>query len=279
METRLYAKVADRQPYSDRGFTLLELLVVIAIIGVLAAVLLPVLSRAKASAREVQCMNNLRQIHIGWQLYADNNNGRLVPNGQGPTSGKVGSNPSWVGGFLDFRPQTLDNFDVRLLVDPTYLYGGMLGPYVPNATVFRCPVDQVRFPVGNGFANRVRSYSLDIFMNSIAPTVDERRVFKTIDQIRNPSQIFTFLEEDEVTLNDGLFGVGKPPYSLRSIGGYSIPDHRRHNKRGNLMFADGHWQKQRWKEGDYYTPGKTEYQNNDALAADWTWLWEHSSNP
>ena len=62
------------------GFTLIELLVVIAIIGILAALLLPVLSRAKDRALTVACLNNLKQLQVCWQLYADDNNDILPPN-------------------------------------------------------------------------------------------------------------------------------------------------------------------------------------------------------
>ena len=58
----------------NKGFTLIELLVVIAIIGILAGILLPVLSRARESARKTQCMSNVKQIGMGLIMYANENN-------------------------------------------------------------------------------------------------------------------------------------------------------------------------------------------------------------
>src|SRR5215471_18414404 len=129
------------------GFTLIELLVVIAIIAILAAMLLPALARAKLKTQGVYCMNNTKQMALGWVMYAGDNADRLVYNTDGTGSGKAAKNESWAGGWLDFSGST-DNTNVLYLINhdensALYKYCAYLGTYVAKSvTVFKCPADK-----------------------------------------------------------------------------------------------------------------------------------------
>jgi prepilin-type N-terminal cleavage/methylation domain-containing protein/prepilin-type processing-associated H-X9-DG protein len=157
------------------GFTLIELLVVIAIIAILAALLLPALSRAKAQGQGITCMNDTKQIVLGWLEYADDNQQLFAPNdfysggGTGSTppyngpSKVAGSgrapNWNWVGGAMD---NNTGNIEATNIADLTT--DAALGPYVKNAAVYHCPADHF---IVEGIGQRVRSYSMNCALGTL----------------------------------------------------------------------------------------------------------------
>src|SRR5215472_16659082 len=110
-----------RKPKRSGGFTLIELLVVIAIIAILAAMLLPALSKAKERALTAQCIGNLRQLQLCYRMYCDENNNLLPPNGGTVTTGAANS---WIGQSDAQKDATTIN-----------IQGGMLYRYNTSAGI------------------------------------------------------------------------------------------------------------------------------------------------
>jgi prepilin-type N-terminal cleavage/methylation domain-containing protein len=151
---------------NTRGFTLIELLVVIAIIAILAAMLLPALTKAKAKAQGIQCMSNHRQLALAWRMYSEENNGYIVYASDNPSTPNL-DQYAWTLSHLDFNPNNRANWDptVDLMLRPLWPYSGK------SLGIYKCPSDRSTVnPPGQGNKPRVRSMSMNLYIGGFDGT-------------------------------------------------------------------------------------------------------------
>jgi prepilin-type N-terminal cleavage/methylation domain-containing protein/prepilin-type processing-associated H-X9-DG protein len=249
MRTLLKNKNSIQRAARHGGFTLIELLVVIAIIAILAAILLPVLARAKLKATEANCLSNEKQIGTGWLMYADDNKENLLESYfiGGANDAKdiwFQQGLSGAGGFWGKNTGfTTTSSGAALTNDLNGLaYDNLLAPYAANPQVFHCPGD-VRFnlPVGNGWA--YDSYAIPETVEAAGLTSDNESL-KTMAAIKRPSNCVSMLEQaDTRGYNEGTFAFYPiAPNSFHWEDVFSLY----HGNVGTFAFADGHAEAHTW---------------------------------
>lgn len=233
------------------GFTLIELLVVIAIIAILAGMLLPSLANAKKKAQGVLCMNNHKQLALGWRLYSDDNVDRLPYASEDPT--KLGSfSASWVTGTMDFNPANRANWDIT-----NGITKGAIWPYTKSAALYKCPSDRSTIKVNGQILSRVRSMCMNVFLGGWggtdggwgAPITQNIMYFKySALSTPGPSSVFVFIDQREDSVNMGNFAVSMKGYQQSDPKSYEFWDMPAsyHGRAGGFSFADGHSELKRW---------------------------------
>jgi prepilin-type N-terminal cleavage/methylation domain-containing protein/prepilin-type processing-associated H-X9-DG protein len=244
------------------GFTLIELLVVVAIIAILMAILMPTLNRAKEQGRRAVCLNHIKTLTLGWMMYADENDDRIV-NGEAywnptgspaapvPTSGPHEGEQYWVGndcasGFAQGEQRPLD-------IQMQAIRAGALFPYCKAEKVYRCPT---------GIRGEMRTYSTAYGMNGCFDATGTYvgnkgvRVGRTVLMVKKRSEItvpspayrLVFLDEGRISPDSYAIHYATPSWW--------DPPFVRHGDGTNVAFADGHSDYWKYRAAETIRVGK-----------------------
>ena len=230
------------------GFTIIEVLVIVGMLAFSACLLAPALARTKTNGLAIHCLNNTRQLIRAWQMYTEDNHGKIALNYHGGDAMNgnypAALGPGWASGWLDWTTSP-DNTNVAFVANARY---ATLAPYVHrDPTVFKCPADKYLSEVQKvrGWTQRVRSYSASLGIgagNAAAGPWDSiyRQTTNTDTLLfPGPAETFVFLDEHPDSISD-------PGYFSPAHGSWIDIPTTLHNGAAAVAFADGHLELHKW---------------------------------
>ena len=249
------------------GLTLIELLVVIGIIAILAGLLLPAVTKAKAKGQGIACLGNIKQLMAAWRMYADDNNGKLVRNAAFNGIERFRADTGgWIHGWLDFSGVNTDNTNILKLIGEADGQTALFGKYITTPLVYKCPADPITVKIDGRVYPRVRSLSMNqaIGSGSTASWLPPSNyiVFEKESEVVHPAPVnlLAFLDEHPDSINDAGWAFQMHDPDRRSQAKLIDIPASYHNGAGSLSFADGHAEIHKWT--DPRTRPSIHYTNN-----------------